>query len=105
MSALNGTNGLPKSNANLVGSNYGINLTNPAHYRVYGPVGASERMALQMAVDGTLIVLDVPPVTGGAWGRRVADLGYGSGRVSRQVTAARDVEISFGRSFAQKALA
>jgi hypothetical protein len=75
MSAFNGTNGLPKSNADLVGLNYGIDLTNPAHYRIHGPVGAPERVALQMAVDGTLIVLDVPPVTGGAWGRRVADLG------------------------------
>ena len=60
MSALNGTNGLPKSNANLVGPNYGINLTNPACYRVHGPVGAPGMVALQMAVDGTLIVPDVP---------------------------------------------
>jgi hypothetical protein len=76
MSAFNGTNGLPKSNEDLVWLNYGINPTNSAHYRGCGPVGAPEMVALQMAVDGTLIVLDVPPVTGGAWGRRVADLGY-----------------------------
>jgi hypothetical protein len=76
MSAFNGTNGLPNSNADLVGPNYGINLTNPAHHRGYGPVGAPAMVALQMAVDGTLIVPDVPPVIGGAWERRVADLGY-----------------------------
>jgi hypothetical protein len=35
-------------------------------------------VALKMAVDGTLIVLDVSPVMGEAWGRRVADLGYAS---------------------------
>ena len=105
MSAFNGTNGLPKSNVDLVWLNYGINPTNPTCDRDGGPVGVSETMALQMAVDGTLIVLDVPPVTGGAWGRRVADLGCGSGRVSRKMTAARDAEISFGCSFAQKALA
>jgi hypothetical protein len=39
-------------------------------------------VALKMAVDGTLIVLNVPPVMGGAGGRRVADLGYSSGKVS-----------------------
>jgi hypothetical protein len=44
--------------------------------------GAPEMVALKMAVDGTLIVLDVPPVMGGAWERRVADLGYPSGKVS-----------------------
>jgi hypothetical protein len=66
MSVLNGTNGLPKSNTDLVRPNYGINPTNLACYRIHGPVGAPEMVALQMAVDGTLIVLDVPPVTGGA---------------------------------------
>ena len=76
MSAFNGTNGLPKSNADLVGPNYGINLTNSAHYRGCGPVGAPEMVALQMAVDGTLIVPHVSPVMGGARERRVADLGY-----------------------------
>ena len=76
MSAFNGTNGLPKSNGDLVGPNYGINPTNPARHRGCGSVGAPEMVALQMAVDGTLIVPDVPPVMGGAWERRVADLGY-----------------------------
>ena len=88
MSAFNGTNGLPKSNDDLVWLNYGINLTNPTHNRDGGPVGASERMALQMAVDGTLIVPNVPPVIGGAWERRVADLGYSSRTVSRDGTEA-----------------
>ena len=60
MSAFNGTNGLPKSNEDLVWLNYGINPTNPTYNRDGGPVRASETMALQMAVDGTLIVLDVP---------------------------------------------
>jgi hypothetical protein len=40
MSAFNGTNGLPKSNVDLVGLNYGINLTNPTHNRVRG-IGGS----------------------------------------------------------------
>jgi hypothetical protein len=88
MSALNGTNGLPKSNANLVGSNYGINPTNPAHDRVDGPVGAPAMVALQMAVDGTLIVPNVSPVIGGAWERRVANLGYSGRTVSRNGTEA-----------------
>ncbi len=82
MSALKGTNGLPNSNADLVRLNYGINPTNLAHCRICGLVGAPAMAALQMAVDGTLIVLDVPPVTGGAWGRRVADLGCSRGQVS-----------------------
>ena len=43
-----------------------------------------------MAVDGTLIVLDVPPVMGGAWERRVADLGYSSGKVSCKMIQACD---------------
>ena len=60
MSALNGTNGLPKSNDDLVWLNYGINLTNPTHDRDGGSAGAPATVALQMAVDGTLIVLDVP---------------------------------------------
>ena len=44
--------------------------------------GGPEMVALKMAVDGTLIVLNVPPVVGGARGRGVADLGYSSGKVS-----------------------
>jgi len=62
MSAFNGTNGLPKSNVDLVGLNYGIRFASPTRPTTVfaGSVGASERMALQMAVDGTLIVLDVP---------------------------------------------
>jgi hypothetical protein len=47
-------------------------------------------VALKMAVDGTLIVLDVPPVMGGAWERRVADLGYSSGKVSCKMIQACD---------------
>ena len=43
-----------------------------------------------MAADGTLIVPKVPLVMSGARGRRVADLGYSNGRVSRNVTIARD---------------
>lgn len=50
-----------------------------------------EMAALKMAVDGTLIVLKVPPVKGGARERRVADLGYSSGKVSRKVMQACDV--------------
>ena len=45
-------------------------------------------VALKMAVDGTLILLDVPPVIGGAWGRRVTDLRYPSQRVSCNMTQA-----------------
>ena len=45
-------------------------------------------MALQMAVDGTLIVPNVPSVIDGAWGRRVADLGYSGRTVSRGGTEA-----------------
>ena len=48
-------------------------------------------VALKMAVDGTLIVLKVPPVMGGARERRVADFGYSSGKVSRKVMQACDV--------------
>jgi hypothetical protein len=88
MNAFNRTNGLPKSNDDLVWLNYGINPTNPTHNRDGGPVGASETMALQMAVDGTLIVPNVLPVMGGAWGRRVADLGYSGRTVSRDGTQA-----------------
>jgi len=58
--------------------NYGINLTNSTHNRAGVSVGGPEMVALKMAVDGTLIVLNVPPVMGGARGRRVADLGYSS---------------------------
>lgn len=83
MSAFNGTNGLPTSNADLVGPNYGIHLTNPTPCRAWGPVGAPAMVALQMAVDGTLIVPQVPPVIGGARGRGVADLGYPARTVSR----------------------
>jgi hypothetical protein len=35
-----------------------------------------------MAVDGTLILLDVLPVMGRAWERRVANLGYLNDKVS-----------------------
>ena len=38
--------------------------------------------ALKMAVDGTLTVLKVPSVMGGTRERRVANLGYASGKVS-----------------------
>ena len=47
-------------------------------------------VALKMAVDGTLIVLNVSPVMGGARGRRVADLGYSSGKVSCKMMEACD---------------
>jgi hypothetical protein len=40
-------------------------------------------VALKMAVDGTLIVLNVPSVMDGARERSVADLGYSNGKVSR----------------------
>ena len=43
-----------------------------------------------MAVDGTLIVPDVSLVIGGAGGRRVADLGYSSGKVSCKMIQACD---------------
>jgi hypothetical protein len=39
-------------------------------------------VALKMAVDGTLIVLKVPSVMGGARERSVANLGYSSRKVS-----------------------
>jgi hypothetical protein len=45
-------------------------------------VGAPEMAALKMVVDGTLILLNVSPVMGEAWGRRVANLGYSSRKVS-----------------------
>jgi len=45
-------------------------------------MGGPEMVALKMAVVGTLIVLKVPPVMGGARERRVANLGYSSGKVS-----------------------
>ena len=32
--------------------------------------------ALKMAVNGVLVLLDVPSVMGGAWGRSAANLGY-----------------------------
>ena len=35
-----------------------------------------------MAVDGTLILLDVLSVMGRAWERRVANLGYSNDKVS-----------------------
>ena len=38
--------------------------------------GEPEMVALKMAVNGALILLDVPPVMGGAWERSAADLGY-----------------------------
>jgi hypothetical protein len=41
--------------------NYGINLTNPTRTRECVPEGGPEMVALKMAVDGTLIVLNVPP--------------------------------------------
>jgi nicotine oxidoreductase len=47
-------------------------------------------VALKMAVDGTLIVLNVPSVMDGAWGRRVADLGYSSRKVSWKMIQACD---------------
>jgi hypothetical protein len=61
MSVFNGTNGLPKSNEDLSYPNCGINLTNPTHNRERVPEGGPEMAALKMAVDGTLIVLNVPP--------------------------------------------
>jgi hypothetical protein len=39
-------------------------------------------VALKMAVDGTPIVLEVLPVMGRAWERRVADLGHSNDKVS-----------------------
>lgn len=78
MSTFNRANGLPTSNDDLSSPNYGINLTNPTHRRDCAPVGAPAMVALKMAVDGTLIVLDVSPAMGEARGRRVADLGYAS---------------------------
>jgi hypothetical protein len=48
-------------------------------------------VALKMAVDGTLIVLKVPPVIGGARERSVANLGYPSGKVSCNMIQACDV--------------
>ena len=47
-------------------------------------------IALKMAVVGTLIVLKVPPVMGGARERRVANLGYSSGKVSCNMIQACD---------------
>ena len=44
-----------------------------------------------MAVDGTLIVLNVPSVMDGARERSVANLGYSIGKVSRKVMEACDV--------------
>jgi group II intron reverse transcriptase/maturase len=46
--------------------------------------------ALKMAVDGALIVLNVPPVMGGARERRVADLGYSRRKVSCNMIRACD---------------
>ena len=46
--------------------------------------------ALKMAVDGTLILLNVSPVMGDAWGRRVANLGYSSRKVSWNMIEACD---------------
>ena len=62
MSAFNGTNGLPQSNEDFVGLNYGIRFASPTLPTTVfaGSVGASEMVALQMAVDGTRVVLDVP---------------------------------------------
>ena len=48
-------------------------------------------VALKMVVDGTLIVLNVSPVMGGARERSVADLGYSNRKVSRKVIQACDV--------------
>ena len=48
-------------------------------------------VALKMAVDGTLIVLNVPSVMDGARERSVANLGYSSGKVSPKVMEACDV--------------
>ena len=59
-SVFNGTNDLPKSNENLSQPNYGISLTNPIHGRESVSEGGPEMVALKMAVDGTLIVLNVP---------------------------------------------
>jgi group II intron reverse transcriptase/maturase len=47
-------------------------------------------VALKMAVDGTLILLNVSPVMGDAWGRRVANLGYSSRKVSWNMIEACD---------------
>jgi hypothetical protein len=58
-----------------LGPNCGINLTNSSPIRERGTKGGPEMVALKMAVDGTLIVLDVSPVIGEAWERRVAGLG------------------------------
>ena len=46
--------------------------------------------ALKMVVDGTLILLNVSPVMGESWGRRVADLGYSSRKVSWNMIEACD---------------
>jgi group II intron reverse transcriptase/maturase len=53
-------------------------------------VGVPEMVALKMAVDGTLILLNVPSVMVGAWGRRVANLRYSSRKVSWNMIEACD---------------
>jgi len=58
--------------------NYGINLINPIYNRVNISEGEPEMAALKMAVNGILIVLNVSPVMGEAWERRITDLGYSS---------------------------
>ena len=75
MSRFNGTNGLPKSSDGLSKLNYGIDRANPAFYRDRMPEGGPEMVALQMVVDGALVVLQVSPVVGGARGRGAADRG------------------------------
>ncbi len=56
-------------------SNYGINRANPTSSRDLMVGGGPAMAALKMVVDGALVVLNVSPVMGGAWGRGAADLG------------------------------
>jgi hypothetical protein len=51
-------------------------------------------VALQMVVDGALVLLKVSSVVDGAGGRGAADRGESSGKVSRKVTIACDVRLS-----------
>jgi hypothetical protein len=63
-------------------SNYGINLTNSTDNRASRPEEGPVRVALKMAVNGMLSVLNVSPVMGDARERRIADLRYSSKKVS-----------------------